>query len=136
MTRFQRLILALFLSFSCSWLLSHPTTLALTLHPVTRQTNGCNVALESLEKSRNRVAIFASSEEKSSSNIGETELLDAVVSRAELTTPPTPTSLSPTAVEEPSSYPIDLPSPILLAASMLLAIVGTGVRQMKEWNDS
>lgn len=40
---------------------------------------------------------------------------------------PTPTTRPPTTKEpEKSSYPIDLPSPLLLASSMILAIVGVG----------
>jgi hypothetical protein len=49
------------------------------------------------------------------------ELLEKIAAVTE--TSPT---LSTPSTTETTSYPIDLPSPILLATSMLLAIVGTG----------
>jgi hypothetical protein len=128
MTRFQRPVLALLLSFSGFLLLS---SRAFSPHDLTRRTNGCNVALERLEKGERRVAVFASAEEDSSTNIGETELSDVPASPASKTISSPLVSTPARAVDDKSSYPIDLPSPILLAASMLLAIVGTGVRKVK-----
>ena len=45
----------------------------------------------------------------------------------DVTTPPDDSATIPAPVsEEEASYPIDLPSPLLLATSMVLAITGTG----------
>mmetsp|Transcript_6101 Transcript_6101/g.11290 ORF Transcript_6101/g.11290 Transcript_6101/m.11290 type:complete len:194 (-) Transcript_6101:157-738(-) len=73
-----------------------------------------------------RRVLFSSPEEEQltgeeSKNVEEPSVPSAVVSTQPATSPP-----SSSRVEETPSYPIDLPSPILLATSMVLAIVGTG----------
>jgi len=64
---------------------------------------------------RSRPLLFSSprDEEKIDSTIDDTPV-------------PTPENFKSVSEPEGTSYPIDLPSPLLLATSMILAIVGTG----------
>jgi hypothetical protein len=56
-----------------------------------------------------------------SSPPGDEDKIDVVAPEATTTSaPPTPSE------PEGTSYPIDLPSPLLLSTSMILAIIGTG----------
>ncbi len=115
-------------------LLIHPEeSAALSSRPfITTRARGSNVAIAwSTVKYQRRIAVKLSTEEESTMS-GE---LKGVSSTP--VDPPVPTTttlpskqLSSSSAVEQLSYPIDLPSPILLATSMILAIVGTGTVPM------
>eukprot|EP00536_Pseudo-nitzschia_multiseries_P004104 jgi/Psemu1/302363/fgenesh1_kg.67_\ len=84
---------------------------------------GVNVARRavfagSLSASR-KTAIFSTPPESESGSDTQQQQLDAFVDPLSANKPATP-------APEGTSYPIDLPSPILLASSMVLAIIGVG----------
>lgn len=84
-------------------------------------TSTGHTTLTSRNNQRRKRLLFStppSEEEDSTSNASMKASVPAV--------PPTPTIASREAPEASSSYPIDLPSPLLLASSMILAIVGVG----------
>ncbi|KAG7374142.1 hypothetical protein IV203_013237 [Nitzschia inconspicua] len=79
-------------------------------------------------KNRGKTVIFSSSGDESTTSSSDTEESESLEAPSQSTssavsTPAPPKSSTTT---EETSYPIDLPSPILLASSMILAIVGTG----------
>lgn len=69
--------------------------------------------------SSRKTAIFSTPPESETEGDAQQQQLDAFVDPLSANKPSTPEP-------EGTSYPIDLPSPILLASSMILAIVGVG----------
>mmetsp|Transcript_14602 Transcript_14602/g.40582 ORF Transcript_14602/g.40582 Transcript_14602/m.40582 type:complete len:167 (+) Transcript_14602:105-605(+) len=66
-----------------------------------------------------RTTIFSTPPESDNGGDAQQQQLDAFAD-------PLSTNTAATSAPEETSYPIDLPSPILLASSMVLAIIGVG----------
>lgn len=74
--------------------------------------------------------VFMSQEEEPPSKETETTMESSNSSDSPTTTAPAAATTSVEADdEEPAPYPLDVPSPILLASSMILAIAATGTCQ-------
>jgi hypothetical protein len=124
----QRLFLTLCVASCTLLVVNFPSSEAFTTAPSTIGRAfgvATDFSVSSMQKSRGRMVIFSSPEDELTSDTsGEPQSSPSAPTA--VATPPTPA-----ATDEESSYPIDLPSPILLAASMILAIVGTGTNERR-----